>query len=55
MQPEPNFDDSGNTGSIVATGPSGWPLVLRLVWIAIRLVAVFALANEFQPFFYQAF
>ena len=27
----------------------------RVTWIALRLILGFALADEFQPFFYQAF
>ncbi len=27
----------------------------RIMWIAFRLILVFALADEIQPFFYQAF
>jgi hypothetical protein len=27
----------------------------RVMWIAFRLILVFALAGETQPFFYQAF
>lgn len=30
-------------------------LAWRFGWIAVRLVLVYALATEFQPFFYQAF
>ena len=30
-------------------------LLLRISWIGIRLILVYVLADEFQPFFYQAF
>ncbi len=30
-------------------------LILRLGWIAIQLVLAYCMADEFQPFFYQAF
>lgn len=42
---------------IISNGTTipSWELLCRLAWIGIRLVLVFALADEFQPFFYQAF
>lgn len=30
-------------------------LLGRVAWIGIRLLLVIVMANEFQPFFYQAF
>jgi hypothetical protein len=30
-------------------------LLWRVSWIGIRLILVYVLADEFQPFFYQAF
>jgi len=30
-------------------------LALRMLWITLRLILVYCLADEFQPFFYQAF
>lgn len=33
----------------------GFGLFWRISWIAVRLVLVYMLVDEFQPFFYQAF
>ena len=30
-------------------------LLWRVSWIGVRLILVYVLADEFQPFFYQAF
>ena len=38
-----------------AVAVSATAITRRLGWIAVRLVLVYALATEFQPFFYQAF
>ena len=33
-----------------------WPeFIRRLAWMAIQLILVYCFADEFQPFFYQAF
>jgi hypothetical protein len=42
---------SGETGDDI----SGRDLAIRVGWIAVRLILVYLLADEFQPFFYQAF
>jgi hypothetical protein len=42
----------------VSTFPDGIPaseFALRIVWVAIRVVAVFCLGSGGVPFFYQAF
>ena len=35
--------------------PSSWAYLLRVTWILLRLILAYSLAQEFQPFFYQAF
>ena len=32
-----------------------WKLASRCLWIAIQLIAVYALSNQVSPFFYQRF
>ncbi|MCE9553477.1 MAG: hypothetical protein K8T91_08895 [Planctomycetes bacterium] len=33
----------------------GWQVALRILWIAVQLLAVFLLAQKGEPFFYQGF
>jgi hypothetical protein len=32
-----------------------WRFYLRCIWIAMQLIAVYCLANQVSPFFYQRF
>ena len=32
-----------------------WQFFLRCLWIAVQLIAVYCLANQVGPFFYQRF
>ena len=47
-------DEKERSGSPVEGMP--WPeFSRRMAWIAIRCILVYCFADEFQPFFYQAF
>lgn len=36
-------------------GMSWWMFYLRCIWIVLQLVAVYCLAHQASPFFYQRF
>ena len=44
-----------DTISPSSIGRPGSRLALRMAWIGVQLILVYCLADEFQPFFYQAF
>jgi len=49
------MNDTNKSGSGPVEGMA-WPeFARRMAWIAIQLILVYCFADEFQPFFYQAF
>jgi len=44
-----------NDEELQETDVSRWEWTRRVFWIGLRLILVYVFADEFQPFFYQAF